>query len=1215
MATAYVHQIMPSMAVSFKLGSPMKLYGSITSDRPWSVGGQIGRTAHTIPATYEVVDETRHLSHTYHCNIIDHPDLTPELIAATAMSAIDTTHQSSAPYILKVTSTIETTDGATVQRLDRFSSHFSAHSNSLSALSRLRNNADPVAGYLYYAATQIMDNEFKHQSIRQIHLKIALEDGHNAARIERIYAENPVVEPGETVKVDCVIKPYNKERTVKTIEVTVPRDVPDGNIVLAVASGDEIETVRRRVGLVDPPTENMEHVLNKLRNRARGDALCAVLVLPEQSVTVNGMQLLNPPAHWNKLFLSDRYTRGAVLSKGEIRRSQIQEYLLDGAHVMTVEVRRKDKSATRSQPMSVPGTNVSNSLDYIAITDLARKTIGRVDTSAITTTSSSSSTGGSGVTATVIQPQTSSQSAEKAPPAPPPTTPFWSSTNKKSPHMRSLQVWSQESEAEFRNGKTDSTTIDSWGRITAGFQSLGKSTIKHDMRIWSATCVNKQFYFATTRKIFRWNSESKSPELVAELNGVAIPALVSDSHGILYAASVPSARIYAIDPTKPVGQNTTLATSLNEPLISAMTIDKADNLYIGVTGSGKVYKQKAGIKTALTTVFDSGQADVTALFFNPTENKLYVGTAEKGAVYSIDEAGKAHAEYQTPDHIVTGVAKDKGGNLYVATAGTGHLVKISADGEVDTLATSDAFYTLYYNQSNDRVYSGDGEGDITEARYDPLSRQSYFVPVSHTEQDAVLALCSDNNGKLFAGTCNMPIAQVFEMKPAEHASYTSEIRDGLRSSKWSRLRAFGGYNEVNDTIKRAIKVETRTGQTSQPDVSWSDWADAAPGVESYEIKSPAARYLQYRLTWKSEETAKGHPVAVGKVDVTFLPANSSPQIAQVSLKSGTAVHGKEEITVNGTDSDGDNLMLAMQLSSDGGKTWQTVVNDLRSIKPIKETAVAETPETTETIETTETKRPTPLSTTPQVVPKADEALPPQVPPPGGTPSQWQPQSVAGEAQWTPVDEPSRSDKDASPDKDASADADKSGDTTSITKIERVETSTSKPAVVTAKKKNKSKTKPGPTAEGNTVTTSSDSNGEKFTIKWDTSKFKEGNYIVRFTLDDKLSNADNSSQASVLRTIDVDNTPPQIVSAKWTRGKSGAAKLRVEAKDQFTPIVNATYKLDDGEPLALTGINDPGDGLTVLLGADEITFAKQPHKVEIVVLDRAGNSVTKTIDVD
>src|SRR5262249_60024526 len=92
MATAYVHDVLPSLYVSFKLASPVSVVGSLTSDRPWSVGGQLGRTARLIPATYTVTDRTRNLKRTYHCQVVDHPDLTPELLASPAMSAIDATH-------------------------------------------------------------------------------------------------------------------------------------------------------------------------------------------------------------------------------------------------------------------------------------------------------------------------------------------------------------------------------------------------------------------------------------------------------------------------------------------------------------------------------------------------------------------------------------------------------------------------------------------------------------------------------------------------------------------------------------------------------------------------------------------------------------------------------------------------------------------------------------------------------------------------------------------------------------------------------------------------------------------------------------------------------------------------------------------------------------------------------------------------------------------
>ncbi|CAN5575829.1 hypothetical protein BH10CYA1_BH10CYA1_22010 [soil metagenome] len=1211
MASAFIHQVMPSLNVSFKLSSPMRILGSIVSDRPWAVGGQIGKFARTIPATYDVIDETRHLQHTYHCNIVDHPDLTPELMAATAMSAIDATHQSQAPYILKVASEITTNSGAQIRRTDRYPSNFSAHTSSLDTLSRFKGRGDPVSGYLLFAANKIMDNEFQRESIKSIHLQIALEDGHNAAKLERIYVDNPIVEPGDTVKVNCVIRPYDKERITKSIELPIPRDVPDGNIVLAVASGDEFELVRRRIGLIDPPPEDLNQILNKIRTRGRSDALCAVLALPEQSISVNGVTLLNPPAHWNKLFFSDRYTRGAVLSKGEVRVYSVQDCLLDGAHVITVEVRRKDKAATRSQPLMTAPTSMPSATDSVSMTDLARKTIGKIDTTSTTTITSTST---SATTSTAAQ--TSSTPADKTTVSPG-TNAYWTgSGNKNYPHMRSIQLWRQENEADFKNGKTDSTTIDSWGRIIPGFQVADKSQIKNEMRIWSSTWANGNFWFSTTNKIYKWNGDHTAPVEVANLPGVAIPSLVTDSKGLLYAAAIPGSNVYSIDPNKPINQNTKLIAKLPEPLVTCLVTDNKDNLYIGVTGSGKIYKMESGKGATPVSIFDSGQADIVSMFYCVPEDKLYVGTAEKGAVYSIDSSGKAAAEYQSSDHIVTGIAKDKKGDLYVATAGSGHLVKVNKNGDLDTLASSDAFYTLYYDPSTDHVFSGDAEGDITQALFDPLSRQSYFVPVSHTEQDAVVTLCADGNGRLFAGTCNLAVAQVFEMKSASKATYTSEVRDGQRSSKWSRLRAFGGYNEVSDIVKKAIAVETRTGQTSQPDSSWSGWIAANPAPEAYEIKSPPGRYLQYRLAWKSDETLKNRPVAIGQVDVTYLPNNTAPQISNVSLKSGTAVNGKEEITVTGTDTDGDNLMLAMQISPDGGQTWQSVVSELRTKRSTKEDSTPEVTATVKAETSTTTEIPDTKAKTPAATPKIDAALPPQVQPPGGPPKKWEPEDSSSNGR-TNLDDKTGDDADNSKDGgDKTKDEEKSKDTVGeVKKVEptKIETKTE----IAAKKKSKSKVKASPLAGSSSVISASETSGtgEKFTIKWDTSKFKEGNYIAKFTLDDKLSNAEGSEQTSVFRTIDVDNTPPQIISVKWTKDKSGGAKLRVEAKDKFTPIVNGTYKLDEREPLALGGINDPGDGLNVVLGADNVAYEKHPKKVEVKISDRAGNSVTKTIDIN
>ena len=110
--------------------------------------------------------------------------------------------------------------------------------------------------------------------------------------------------------------------------------------------------------------------------------------------------------------------------------------------------------------------------------------------------------------------------------------------------------------------------------------------------------------------------------------------------------------------------------------------------------------------------------------------------------------------------------------------------------------------------------------------------------------------------------------------------------------------------------------------------------------DGFVIKTPPCRYLQYRLTWLLAELEKRRDILVSRVDVTFLPTNSAPTFTAVSLKTGDALAGKVALTVTGSDSDADNLALNLDLSSDAGKSWQTLASDLRSRASDKEKAKA-----------------------------------------------------------------------------------------------------------------------------------------------------------------------------------------------------------------------------------------------------------------------------------
>lgn len=1198
MATAFVHQVLPSLSVSFKVASPVQVIGSFMSDRPWSVSGQIGRAAKLIPATYTVTDETRHIKRTFHCSVVDHPDLTPELVAATAMSAIDATHQSSQPYILKVKSSIEADSVGRIERVDRYSGNLGAH-----GAHRIQFG-DPVGSFLMSATNKILNNEFEKTSLKGINVDISLEDGHNTAKIERIYVDKPIVAPGDNVKVSCVIRPYNRDTVVRTISIQVPRDVPDGNILLGVASGDDIDVVRKRIGLIDPPPQTLDQVAKKIRDAGSGDDIVAVMALPAQSILVKGTVLPNPPAHWAKLFFSDRYTQGPALIKGEVRAIAPQDMLLDGSHIMTVEVRRSEKVLSRSAPYLASSAGSFSSVDGIHMTDLARKTMDsfkRTDTPA---------------TAAV----------EK-------TTPFWSST-KEYPHIRSLLSWQQETQTDFMQGKPESTTVDSWGRISPALQDIAKHSVDRDMRIWSSAFVKDNFWFGTSDKVYKWKGDQSEPHLVATIDrALALPALVADSKGTLYVAKVPSGEIYSIDPDSGVVK---LLAKLPEPTITCMCVDLEDNLYAGVTASGKVYKlplRASAAEIKPQVFFDSGQADVTAMFYNDRDKRLYVGTAEKGAVYSVEANGSAHAEYQSGDHIITGVAKDSKGDLYISTAAQGKLLKIGSTGGPVTLATSEAFYTLYYDKSSDSIFSGDAEGDITRAQVDPLSHEPYFFPVCHTEQEAVLTLCSDQKGRLFGGTCNLAVARSFEMHPANDAVYFSMVKDGMRKTRWSKVRAYGAYNEVSEQLAKCVHVFTRTGDTVIPDSSWSAWQGTRFANDAFSIVSPSARYFQYKLVWKDDNAGStksgiaAKPISIGKIEVTYLPSNMPPEFGTISLKSGTSCSGKDDVTITATDPDNDNLSVSVEVSSDGAKTWQSVASDLRS----HQKAIA-------SAKTTESKPATPSTTTPVELKKPQPEAQPKEAMIYSSGDAFDTAGARNESVQSddPVllddakpekpdekpSEPDDKDKDkdkAEKDKDKDspenkeAKKDEGGKSSDADKTAR-EKETTRKAQVPAAKGNHGKLPIGqPLAQINSADTAG--SGEKIAWHWDTTKVKDGSYVVKFILDDMPSNPAGHLQTVALRTVDVDNTPPVIESVKCTKGSGNKAAISVKTHDKQTPIVNATYRFDEGEPFALGTADNITDALDAQFAVEDVPIPHGSHKLEVQITDRAGNTANKTVNLN
>ncbi|MBX9694193.1 MAG: hypothetical protein K2Z81_17550, partial [Cyanobacteria bacterium] len=138
--------------------------------------------------------------------------------------------------------------------------------------------------------------------------------------------------------------------------------------------------------------------------------------------------------------------------------------------------------------------------------------------------------------------------------------------------------------------------------------------------------------------------------------------------------------------------------------------------------------------------------------------------------------------------------------------------------------------------------------------------------------------------------------------------------------------------------------------------------------------------------------------------------------------------------------------------------------------------------------------------------------------------------------------------------------------------------------------------------------------ESFKYAWETNKLKDGNYILKFILDDRLSNPEDHHRTINVRAVTVDNTAPEIELIECKRKSNNKVECKVVAKDKTSPIVNAMFRFDEGDYFAFGASSNTSDGLSTTLIASDVNCASGAKKIEIKVSDRAGNTTSKSASI-
>ena len=488
-------------------------------------------------------------------------------------------------------------------------------------------------------------------------------------------------------------------------------------------------------------------------------------------------------------------------------------------------------------------------------------------------------------------------------------------------------LWTQSRMEEFEKGTPQGVAIGSDGKLHQG-PGLRELATTPSTFVWAVAVDKSGNVYAATGSpatVLRFGPEKDAkPVTLFETHDLTVQALRIGPDGALYAATLPSGKVYKLNPAATEKLTDATATVVFDAAtadsssakhahyIWDLTFDAQGRLYIAAGGPAAVYRvdvTKPGAKPEL--FFHCDEQHIRSLAWDAKGN-LIAGSDGSGLVYRISPEGKGYVLFEAPRREVTSVAVGADGTIYAAAVGdksrnplppiplqgtasiTFTVVQpgsLQAANTSTTVPEGSELYALTPDQAPRKIWAGKDEVVYALAaekdgvlalsgnrgRVFRIAKNGDYADIAHL--DAQQALCfaaAPNQNRKIIGTGNT--GKVVELGASDSHAYASDVLDAGALARFGRVEIDPGAH--------GYTLYTRSGNVEQPargrgDWGWSEWQPLTDG----KIASPAGRYLQ----WKIELAADGE---LGSVGINYLPVNAAPQIDDIVVVPGARVNAQ-----------------------------------------------------------------------------------------------------------------------------------------------------------------------------------------------------------------------------------------------------------------------------------------------------------------------------------
>jgi hypothetical protein len=292
MSTAYVHAVLPSLAGSVKLASPLRMVGTITSEGLSGVEGEIGSVPPLIPVDV-LVKTDREGERVFHFNVMKNDVLTGMLVGWSAASAALTLGGSVGEMTIDAESGIEVVDS-------RGAAHQVKYENVFFTTDPASSISKGVAAPLEV----LLNNQFEEVDIRRISCTVFVKHEQRVASIEEVFVRPEEVMPGDSIRVTVKLKPFRGEAFLRQFALAVPQSCNAERVKVLVCSAPEMRAWEEQSTNRRLPATSLEQLISQIKSSGRGNRLECVVAVQSEEAGIDGRPFPSPPSSFSNVLSS-----------------------------------------------------------------------------------------------------------------------------------------------------------------------------------------------------------------------------------------------------------------------------------------------------------------------------------------------------------------------------------------------------------------------------------------------------------------------------------------------------------------------------------------------------------------------------------------------------------------------------------------------------------------------------------------------------------------------------------------------------------------------------------------------------------------------------------------------------------------------------------------------------------------------------------------------